>query len=1830
MSFVTPANYDEQASYSVVVTASDGLNSVDQNISINVNDVNESSPIFTSDENFTVNENQTAIGTVTASDPDGDEITYSISGSEILINPSSGVLTFSSNPDYETKPSYTETVTASDGTNSSSQNITVSLNNLNDNSPTFYALEPLADGGSFIRYSEPWTINAYENTTRVAAFYMDDADEPTDPNNYYNCSASTFPEIRTPGTGQVNDAKCFLHIGTNGADYETKSQYTFTVTGTDNVNTPTTSSTVTINILNANDNAPVFTSSNTFTAAENQTAIGTVTATDADGNLNSLTYSISGNEISIDSTSGVLTFNSAPDYETKSTYTATVTVSDSTFAPTQTITVNVTDVNEGPGNNAPVAVAASHDLNLLPKDQTAKVIPLTATDADGDSLTYSIVSYPSQGSLGLSGSNVTYQTNSGVDTAQTDTFTFRAFDGAAYSDPATITVNLKTDPLYQHQWHLHNYGQKNFASGPSAAGFDLNVDTVIADGYTGSGVLVNVVDEGLEIAHADLVDNVVPGSWDFGDQDNDPTRPANDGDHGTSVAGIINSVGWNNIGGRGVAPEASLIGYNWLDHQGGNTQYESWGVNPPGGVVADVYNLSYGLTYETTYGLNWSIGDETGGSSTQDALRVGTQSHRNGLGALYIKSSGNGFNTNTSSSGSCGEDSTLAAAGTLLSCTETSIATVHTLPYMIQVAALGANETKSSYSTPGSSVWISGFGGEYGYDSGLGWNVAGLKFEGPAIMTTDQSGCTNGYVGANAGSPRNLFNNNTGGYAENPNCDYTSTFNGTSSAAPSVAGVVALMLEANPNLTWRDVKHILASSADKIDVNRTTSYNGITQYDWVTNAAGYNFHNWYGFGKIDAAEAISMAENYSTNLENLLSLAAIKTQMEPEAIIYGVNTDAIAYTAPAGSNNSIEFVRVIIKMDHAIPNSVGFRLTSPQGTTVNIMQPFTNLGTNPASLYFPIGVNAFYGEEMTGNWVLEMIDYVNDGTDGTLLNWGIIVYGGGTMTNDYAPVITSSPNFSIDENYVYAGTVTATDQDNNPITYSITGSEISIGASSGNLYFNTAPDYETKSTYTATVTASDGVYSDVQNITVNVNNANDNAPQWTSGFYFAADENQTAIGTMSATDPDGDSITYTITGSEISIGASSGVMTFNTAPDYETKDRYTADVTASDGLNSTTIGLIVDINDVNEGGGGGNNAPVATAASYNLNLLPKDQNLIGFTLSGTDADGDSLTYSIVSNPSQGTVSLSGANVTYQTNSGVDTAQTDTFTFKVNDGTADSDPATISVNLKTDPLYQHQWHLHNYGQKNFATGPSAAGFDLNVDTVIANGYTGAGVLVNVVDEGLEIAHADLAGNIVAGSWDFGDQDNDPTRPSVDGDHGTSVAGIINSVGWNNVGGRGVAPEASLIGYNWLDWQGGNTQYESWGVNPPGGVVADIYNLSYGVGYTDYFSFAWSDGYELGATDIENALIYGTTNHRNGLGGLYIKSSGNDFNTNSVSNGTCGKESSWWQTNGIELSCTETINDSVQSLPFMIQVAALGANEVKSSYSTPGSSVWISGFGGEFGYSSDMYQVAGLDLEGPAIMTTDQSGCTNGYVGANGGQQANLFNDGTGGHPENPNCDYTSNFNGTSSAAPTVAGVVALMLEANPSLTWRDIKHILATTADKFDDNRTTTLAGIVQYEWETNAAGYNFHNWYGFGKIDAAGAISMAENYTTNLGTFGTDYIMLSGNTNPLSDFGIVNYSITAPTTPANFVEFIRISVNLDHAAPWSVGFRLTSPQGTQVNIMQPFTNIGSNPGNIWFGIGVNAFYGEDPTGDWTLEVIDYSEDGTAGTLKGFAIVVYGH
>ena len=92
-----------------------------------------------------------------------------------------------------------------------------------------------------------------------------------------------------------------------------------------------------------------------------------------------------------------------------------------------------------------------------------------------------------------------------------------------------------------------------------------------------------------------MVDNVLDGySWDFWEGDTDPTNSSCCGDHGTSVAGMM-AKGWNNLGGRGVAPNATLIGYNLLQYFSYNNQSESWGYNDPYSGAMDIFSMSYGL-----------------------------------------------------------------------------------------------------------------------------------------------------------------------------------------------------------------------------------------------------------------------------------------------------------------------------------------------------------------------------------------------------------------------------------------------------------------------------------------------------------------------------------------------------------------------------------------------------------------------------------------------------------------------------------------------------------------------------------------------------------------------------------------------------------------------------------------------------------------------------------------------------------------------------------------------------------------------------------------------------------------------------------------------------------------------------------------------------------------------------------------------------------------------------------------------------------------------------------------------------------------------------------
>ena len=535
----------------------------------------------------------------------------------------------------------------------------------------------------------------------------------------------------------------------------------------------------------------------------------------------------------------------------------------------------------------------------------------------------------------------------------------------------------------------------------------------------------------------------------------------------------------------------------------------------------------------------------------------------------------------------------------------------------------------------------------------------------------------------------------------------------------------------------------------------------------------------------------------------------------------------------------------------------------------------------------------------------------------------------------------------------------------------------------------------------------------------------------------------------------------------------------------------------------------------------------------------------------------------------------------------------------------------------DPLFGQQWALRNTGQMSFAANGGVAGEDLNMGQTLVDGPTGNGVQVAVVDTGMEICHPDLAANVEPGlSYNFnqpywlGAQTHDPFLPTVLGDHGTSVAGLIAAAANNGVGGRGVAPQARLRGFNFLTGYFVPSAYnDALGMSSENPQSDDVHVFN--------MSFGSSGSASSPSADDRELFRVGVTDLRDGRGALYVKSAGNSFYD-------CTERDDDRQPVAprldlsVELGCFSANLDGENNLPHLIVVGSFSANGRRSSYSSVGAGLWVVAPAGEFGEDR------------PAMITTDQMGVDRGY-GLYGGP---LGSDSV----NNPLGDYTNIFNGTSSAAPNTSGAVALLLETQPDLTWRDVKHILAKTARQLHaDIPPVRVAfggtpAVLQHGWITNAAGYNFHNWYGFGAVDVDAAVALAASYTpNNLGVFteSAPVRLATGLTIPDHDGGGLTQTqnITGLSRTAN-IEAVQLRIEVTHANPWDLGFELISPAGTR-NVINPVFNHAlygvDNP--LDWTILSNAFYGEPPTGEWTLNVIDAAE-GNIGALDVWSLIFY--
>ncbi|MEX0332314.1 MAG: S8 family serine peptidase [Puniceicoccaceae bacterium] len=266
------------------------------------------------------------------------------------------------------------------------------------------------------------------------------------------------------------------------------------------------------------------------------------------------------------------------------------------------------------------------------------------------------------------------------------------------------------------------------------------------------------------------------------------------------------------------------------------------------------------------------------------------------------------------------------------------------------------------------------------------------------------------------------------------------------------------------------------------------------------------------------------------------------------------------------------------------------------------------------------------------------------------------------------------------------------------------------------------------------------------------------------------------------------------------------------------------------------------------------------------------------------------------------------------------------------------------------------------------------------------------------------------------------------------------------------------------------------------------------------------------------------------------------------------------------------------DGYNSLPWTISVGAVGDDNIRSGYSEPGANLLV---------------VAPSGGRGGGILTTDNTGFS-GYA---------------------PGDEY-EDFSGTSAAAPMVSGVVALMLEHRPDLNWRDVQQILALTATPVDFSNP---------DWSTNAAGLWVNHEYGFGRVDADAATQLATVWPS----LGTLISRTGSQTVQRSLFTGIAQESTIAVASSYEVQFVRVTLRLNHSDWGDIRVVLESPSGTQSVLAEPHANANGQglPGQ-WTYLSTRHL-GEPANGNWKLIVTD---DGTGGTgsWTSWSIDVMGH
>ena len=1322
--------------YNLSIAAEDPLgNQAQQSLTVSINDLNDNAPQFASSTAaLDASENSTAITTITATDADSTAdhatLTYSLdSGSDLnlfTIDPTSGDLAFNSAPDYEQPHDsdldniYNVSIVASDGEHTASLGVSAVVEDSNDEAPQFTSASSLAldystitldatvytaqasdaDRNDIISYSlatssdtEHFSLSASGALAFVQQPSLDNPQDADADNEYQitivatdlgdnnsslelvvrvvddlgnapefaNASASLSVDENNANsiyTAQATDADSdvltYSIAGTDSnqftidpasgvlafnsaPDYEQPTDsgadntYDLTITATDPMGNRAQQS-LTVSVNNLNDNDPVFTlSSNTFTIPENTTAITTITATDADHateTTNALTYTLTTTTDSplftLDPASGALSFNSAPDFEnpadnnTDNTYDLTLSVSDGANATSQAISVAVTNVNE-----APTFATASIDLEIDESSSSGVIYTFTASDLDGDSLSYSLDGADAQhfaidsasGALSFQQA-ADFESPHDADGDSVYTFSVVAAD-SDYS--ASQEVNLSV-------------ADSNDEAPQITSGTSVAVDySVIVLGATIYAATATDADAGDQIAYSlDGVDaehfsiNISNGGLSFAQQPSLDAPVDADGDNKYQIAIVATDLAANSssleltvnvIDDIGSPPQfASASAAASFAENGVGIAYTATATDVDG----DVLTYSIAGTDAAHFTINASSGVITfniapdyeapldSGFDNNYELIVGAQDPVGNQGQQSLTVAVSNVNDHAPAFAEVTISTTVAENSLAVASTSASDADGDDLTYALATSADSAHFTIDAAS--GVIVFNSEPDYEDPQDSD-GDNV--YEF---SVIASDGT-----YSGAQ---------------------DFAVAIGDLNDEAPQFTSATSIAVEYDSVIVGFS-SVILGAAVYTAQTADADAGDQVAYSLGGADAEHFNIDATSGALAFSASPSLESPQDADADNEYQVSIVATDLAGNSSSLDLSVHVaDDIgsppAFAAPSASvavnENSTSVVYTALADDPDADDVISYGVEGADSALFAIDATSGELNfLSPPDYESPLDS----GADNTYDLTITAQDLVgNQGQQSLTITI--------TNLNDNSPQFTlSSTSFSVSENTTAVTTIAAADADGDDLTLALVDSGdsslFSFDPASGALAFQQAPDHETPqdsdgdNVYELELSAFDGALSSSQSITVSVVDVNE-APSFAEAtMSVAVDENNDSIVyTATASDPEQGTLIYSASGADadlFTIG-SSGALAFNTPPDYEqaldsgADNTYQLSIAASDGEYSTSQDLSIAVADVNE-------PPSFAAASVSLTTAENNLSFAYTVAAATDPDaGEQLSYQL--------------------------------------------------------------------------------------------------------------------------------------------------------------------------------------------------------------------------------------------------------------------------------------------------------------------------------------------------------------------------------------------------------------------------------------------------------------------------------------------------------------------------------------------------------------------------------------------------------------------------